>query len=46
MERYPKKEHFKDKKLVDGKVYVYESGKLVRTLLYKGGKRTGEESAP
>ena len=37
---------FKDKKLVDGKVYVYENGQLARTILYKDGKRTGEEAAP
>lgn len=35
---------FKDKKLVDGKVYVYENGKLVRTLNYQGGKKVGEEA--
>ncbi|MFT4544894.1 MAG: antitoxin component YwqK of YwqJK toxin-antitoxin module [Bacteroidia bacterium] len=37
---------FKDKKLVDGKVYVYEGGKLTKTLIYQSGKRTGEEVAP
>ena len=34
---------FKDKSLVDGKVYVYENGKLAKTITYSGGKRTGEE---
>ncbi|MGB1317973.1 MAG: hypothetical protein ACPG5W_07190, partial [Flavobacteriales bacterium] len=37
---------FKDKKLVDGKVYVYENGQLAKAILYKGGKRAGEEVAP
>ena len=37
---------FKDKRLIDGKVYVYEGGKLARTLIYQGGKKTGEEAAP
>lgn len=35
---------FKDKKLVDGKVYVYENGKAVKTLVYEDGKKIGEES--
>ncbi|MBP9153070.1 MAG: hypothetical protein KBF73_12360 [Flavobacteriales bacterium] len=30
---------FKDKRLIDGKVYVYENGKLVQTIIYQGGKR-------
>jgi antitoxin component YwqK of YwqJK toxin-antitoxin module len=34
---------FKDKRLIDGKVYVYERGKPARTLIYKGGKKVGEE---
>jgi antitoxin component YwqK of YwqJK toxin-antitoxin module len=34
---------FKDKKLVDGKVYLYENGKVVSTVIYQGGKRKGEE---
>ena len=37
---------FKDKSLVDGKVYVYENGKLTKTIIYSGGKRTGEEVTP
>ncbi len=37
---------FKDKRLVDGKVYVYDSGELVKTIVYEQGKRTGEEAAP
>lgn len=35
---------FKDKKLVDGKVYVYENGQVVKTINYTGGKRIGEET--
>jgi antitoxin component YwqK of YwqJK toxin-antitoxin module len=35
---------FKDKKLIDGKVYVYEKGQLVSTIVYEGGKKVGEES--
>lgn len=35
---------FKDKKLVDGKVYVYENGVVIATMIYKGGKKVGEES--
>jgi len=35
---------FKDKKLVDGKVYVYENGQVVKTIVYKGGKSIGEET--
>lgn len=35
---------FKDKKLVDGKVYVYENGRVVKTIIYEGGKRIGEEA--
>lgn len=34
---------FKDKKLIDGKVYVYENGQIVKTIVYEGGKRKGEE---
>jgi len=34
---------FKDKKLIDGKVYVYENGQVVKTIVYEGGKRKGEE---
>ncbi|MCF8464521.1 MAG: hypothetical protein K9G41_06760 [Flavobacteriales bacterium] len=30
---------FKDKRLIDGKVYVYENGKVVQTIVYQGGKR-------
>jgi antitoxin component YwqK of YwqJK toxin-antitoxin module len=33
---------FKDKRLIDGKVYVYENGKVVQTIVYEGGKRKGE----
>jgi antitoxin component YwqK of YwqJK toxin-antitoxin module len=36
---------FKDKKLVDGKVYLYENGVVVKTIIYQEGKRTGEETA-
>jgi antitoxin component YwqK of YwqJK toxin-antitoxin module len=31
---------FKDKKLIDGKVYVYENGQLVSTVVYQGGKKS------
>ena len=34
---------FKDKRLIDGKVYVYESGKIVKTIIYQDGKSVGEE---
>ncbi|MCF8275241.1 MAG: hypothetical protein K9J17_00785 [Flavobacteriales bacterium] len=34
---------FKDKKLIDGKVYVYENGKVVKTIVYQAGKKVGEE---
>ena len=34
---------FKDKRLIDGKVYDYENGKVVKTIIYEGGKRAGEE---
>ena len=36
---------FKDKYLIDGKVYEYENGKVVKTIIYEGGKKIGEESA-
>lgn len=35
---------FKDKKLIDGKVYVYENGNVITTMIYKDGKKVGEES--
>jgi len=35
---------FKDKMLVDGKVYVYENGRLVKVMVYLGGKKIGEET--
>ena len=34
---------FKDKKLINGKAYEYENGKVVKTIIYEGGKRAGEE---
>lgn len=34
---------FKNKQLIDGKVYVYEAKKLVKTLIFKGGVQVGEE---
>jgi antitoxin component YwqK of YwqJK toxin-antitoxin module len=34
---------FKDKRIVDGKVYVYENGQVVQTIVYEGGKRKAEE---
>lgn len=36
---------FKNKRLIDGKVYHYENGVVVRTLIYEGGKKTGEETS-
>lgn len=36
---------FKDKRLVDGKVYVYENGQVVKTIVYEGGKKIGEETS-
>lgn len=33
---------FKDKKLIDGTVYLYENGKLVSSVSYEGGKKVGE----
>jgi antitoxin component YwqK of YwqJK toxin-antitoxin module len=42
----PEKEGtFKDGKLMEGKVYIYEGTTHVRTALYKGGVKTGEEEA-
>jgi len=35
---------FKDRKLVDGKIYVYEQGAVVKTIIFQNGKRIGEES--
>ena len=35
---------FKDKRLIDGKVYEYENGQIVKTIVYEDGKRKGEES--
>ncbi len=35
---------FKDKRLIDGKVYVYDNGKAVKTIIYQAGKKIGEES--
>lgn len=34
---------FKDKRLIDGKIYVYENGKVVKTIVYQDGKKAGEE---
>lgn len=34
---------FKNKQLVEGKVYVYENGKVVKVVNYQDGKRVGEE---
>ena len=34
---------FKDKRLIDGKVYVYENGQVVQTIVYEDGKRKGAE---
>jgi len=34
---------FKDKRLIDGKVYVYENGQLVKAIVYEDGKRKGAE---
>jgi len=38
-----KEGEFKNKKLVNGKVYVYENGQIVKTIFYVGGTRSGEE---
>lgn len=38
-----KEGEFKNKQLIDGKVFVYQSGKLVKTLIFKGGAQVGEE---
>ncbi|MBL4587279.1 MAG: hypothetical protein JKX84_09530 [Flavobacteriales bacterium] len=35
---------FKDKKLVNGKVYVYENGRVIKTINFEDGKRIGEET--
>ncbi|MDP6908179.1 MAG: hypothetical protein QF371_01675, partial [Flavobacteriales bacterium] len=35
---------FKDKKLIDGKAYFYQNGKVVTVVNYQGGKRIGEET--
>lgn len=34
---------FKNKKLMDGKRYEYEAGKLVRVITYENGAKTGSE---
>ena len=34
---------FKDKRLIDGKVYVYENGQMVKIIVYEDGKRKGAE---
>jgi len=34
---------FKNKQLIDGKIFVYEGKQLVKTLIYKGGVQVGEE---
>lgn len=39
-----KEGQFKDKKLVEGKEYIYEGGKVVKTVIYADGARVGEES--
>lgn len=38
-----KEGEFKNKQLIDGKAYVYEGKKLVKTLIFKGGVQVGEE---
>jgi antitoxin component YwqK of YwqJK toxin-antitoxin module len=38
-----KEGEFKNKQLIDGKVFVYENKKLVKTLIFKGGVQVGEE---
>lgn len=37
---------FKDKRLIDGKVYEYENGQIVKAIIYEGGKKVGEEGIP
>lgn len=36
---------FKDKRLIDGKVFEYENGVVVKTIIYEGGNKVGEESS-
>lgn len=36
---------FKDKKLIDGKVYEYQNGEVIRTIVFEGGKKVGEETS-
>lgn len=38
-----KEGEFKNKQLIDGKAYIYEGNKLVKTLIFKGGVQVGEE---
>ncbi len=38
-----KEGEFKNKQLIDGKVFVYESKRLVKTLIFKSGVQVGEE---
>lgn len=33
---------FKDKKLIDGTMYIYENGKMSSSVSYEGGKKVGE----
>ncbi len=39
-----KEGQFKNKKLVDGKEYVYENGQVVKTIIYADGNRSSEEA--
>lgn len=35
---------FKNRKLVNGKEFIYEDGKVVKAIIYANGTRTGEET--
>ena len=37
-----KEGEFKNKQLIDGKAFVYQNGKLVKTLVFKGGVQVAE----
>jgi antitoxin component YwqK of YwqJK toxin-antitoxin module len=39
-----KEGEFKNKKLVNGKEYVYENGQIVKTIIYTGGSRSIQET--
>jgi antitoxin component YwqK of YwqJK toxin-antitoxin module len=39
-----KEGEFKNKKLVDGKQFIYENGKVVKAIIYANGRKSGEET--